>query len=912
MIGRRREAAHLYALTDGLVSAGGAAHVSGTVGIGKTELLTHVLQRAADPGISTTVRIVAHEAERSLPYSGAAQLFAPLRQHVADLARAQQRALGPCLGLAPPMSGNPLVEYTAATALVAAAARTSALILVIDDAHWLDQQTANLLGYVGRRLLPTHAAIIVADRPWPHRDRTWGFSTVELAGLTPTECRELARARGTRLTELELKRLHDWTGGIPEAVLDNLPGAPGRANVAPVEFTISPRLRAAWEQLLAMLPADTRVALCVAMADENSRGSHVRPALARMGLPLESLTALESLQLAKVGRDGVQLLDPMLAHLVDDRTDPGTRASVHHVLAELSTGHERAWHLAAAASHPDDDVSRQLAAAALHARGAEGFPASSRTWQRAAELSVDATRRADLLLAAATDAHLSGDGARAVACCEAVAAQPDPHLTARVRRIEGLARAGSGDPHGAVDCLLAGAEALGGTDAAAAADLVAHAAAPAATTGRFGLSRRCGERVTELVKGGGGPFPLPALSAHALSMAGQLRQAAPLLDEATSRVDEAGPLTDQLSVARLAQALLWAGRPDRANHLASLTVDRATASLATTPLALALVVRSEIRWWTGQWGAARDDAARAVDLSEDGDRGVLGEALGMLARIAASTGDNACCLATVERLHTDVEPTGAVAAGIHATASRGLLDLGNGDLSRTVDELESAFEASEEGGLGNPMVIPVAYDLGEALARSGHVHRASLLAAWLEERGQTSGLPYASGAALRLRAVLAPDPDAALDRFAHACALQSDPRLPFELARTLLCEGRLLRRAHRVSEARAPLRKALNGFRGLGASSWAGQAENELAATGLRHEHSGEAPATPTLSPQELQVALAVTRGLTNPEVAGSLFMSRKTVEAHLTRIYRKLGVHSRTDLTRLVAQGELGRDSRV
>lgn len=909
MIGRARETERLYALVDKLGTSGGALHLSGAIGIGKTLLLTQATERAARQGAST-IYCTAPEPESTLPFSGAAQLLAPLRDHLRTLPGSQQRALAPCLGLAPPMSGNPLVEYTAAQALVAAASRETDLLLVVDDVHWLDQQSANLVSYVGRRLSRSHAAIIVAGRPWPRGKQEWGFPTLKLAPLTHAECGELASVRGAQLTDLELKRLYDWSGGNPQAIVDSLPHGP-RVRIGPAldKLTLSPAPAAAWEQLLRLLPTETQRALFIVVADESCGGTHVAAALERTGASPDALVPMENVGLTRTDRHGVELLQPLLGHLSDDKTDPQTRAAVHGILAELSEGHERAWHLAAAASHPDDAVAEQLAAAAARARVEEGFAASSRSWQRAAELSRDPNRRAQLLVAAATDAIVSGDGPRALLCCETAVSQHAAQLD--VRRLEGLAHAGSGHPHDAVDCLLAAAEENLVTDPVKAADLLAHAAAPAAATGRFTVSRRCGERVAALAPDTrSGPFTLSALSAHALTMAGQVDRAG-ALDVAITRLEEANPLTDQLAVARLAQALLWAGRPDEAHHVASAAVELATTSKAATCVALALVVRSEVRWWTGHWGSARTDATRAVEMTEHGDRGVLGEGLCLLARVAATAGDEETCEAAVDRLHREVEPTGALACGIHATASQGLLALGAGDVARAVDALGAAFETANSAGLGNPMVIPVAGDLGEALSRTGDNRSAALIASWLENRGQASGLPYVTAAALRLRALLAADVDAALDRLAHARGVLSDPPLRFELARTLLCEGQVLRRAHRIAEARTPLRRALDGFRGLGATSWAEQAAHELAATGLRPSHSRRSPSQqPTpLSPQELQVARAVTRGLTNSQVAGALFMSRKTVEAHLTRIYRKLGVHSRTDLTRVVLQGGLDRD---
>ena len=907
VIGRQQEKAQLGSLLAGLDDSGGAVHVIGPAGIGKSTLVGQALESAATRADRLIVSVSAHESESLLPFAGAAQLLAPLAPRIWTLPPELRQALAPCLGLTPPRQGSPLAEYTAALTLIT----TSPIppILAVDNSHWLDKESANLIGYVGRRLDGNRAVVIASGRPALRGLRSWGLPVLELSGLDLDDCRKLTHLHGVELTDLELKRLHAWTGGNPQAVLDNLT-RPGRGEPgSPDEFTLSHGLRAAYDQLLASLSPATREAIYVLVADQPSGGSHVRTAVERLGLPSNCLTPLESLHLASVGRDTARLLNPLLGHLAAVRTSPHTRSAVHQVLAELSIGHERAWHLAANARLPDDSVAEALASAALDARRSAGFPASSRTWQRAAELTTDPCKQAERFLTAATDSFLSGDGARALICCAAASIPTlDPEFTACRLRVEALARASVGDPHGAVDCLLDAASAVGVDEPTTAANLLAEAAVPAATTGRYWLAQQvAATALGSAVAADERSFRLVVLCAHAFTMTGQLQRAESLLSVATSHLADADQLLDQLSLARLCQALLWAGAPDRAARLANKTVDRATSSRAAGALAQALVVRSEIRWWAGMWGSAREDAARAADLAEESHQsGILGEALTMQARIMAGTGDTAACEATIERLHTELEPTGAMALGIHAAASRGLLSLGCGDLGRTIDDLDAAFEIAQEAGLANPMVIPIASDLGEALARSGQPRRASLVAAWLEALGDATGLLYASATALRLRAMLHDEPEAAMDRLAHARALLSDPPLPFDIARTLLCEGQVLRRAQRVADARDLLRRALHGFQGLGATSWVTLTENELAATGLRHEHGRRTGGSDVLSPQELQVARAVSRGMNNPEVAASLFMSRKTVESHLTRIYRKLGLHSRTDLTRVVLRDGL------
>jgi DNA-binding CsgD family transcriptional regulator len=207
-------------------------------------------------------------------------------------------------------------------------------------------------------------------------------------------------------------------------------------------------------------------------------------------------------------------------------------------------------------------------------------------------------------------------------------------------------------------------------------------------------------------------------------------------------------------------------------------------------------------------------------------------------------------------------------------------------------------------GMDNPNVVPFGGDLAEALTRAGEIGRASEILAWLEERAEATGLRFPRIVAARGRAVIEEDPSAAQEWFLRALSACDGSSMPFEQARTLLCQGESLRRARRPAAAREPLRHALMIFRSLGAQPWITRTATELGAAGVRGS-AGDRPGDRTrldeLTPQELQIARAVGRGLNNVEAAAALFVSRKTVEAHLTRAYRKLGVRSRTELTRVL-----------
>jgi len=204
--------------------------------------------------------------------------------------------------------------------------------------------------------------------------------------------------------------------------------------------------------------------------------------------------------------------------------------------------------------------------------------------------------------------------------------------------------------------------------------------------------------------------------------------------------------------------------------------------------------------------------------------------------------------------------------------------------------------------VANPNISRFVPDLIEAHLLCGNAERARILLAWLEERARSTGLSHPAAAAARCRGLLAADAGQSVAAFEAARREHARRSMPFELARTLLCEGEVLRRWRRPAAARSALREALGLFERLGARPWADRAAAELAATGIRTVSSKfRAARIDALTPQELQIARMVADGLNNAEAAAAMFLSRKTVETHLTRVYRKLEIRSRTDLTRIL-----------
>jgi len=689
-----------------------------------------------------------------------------------------------------------------------------------------------------------------------------------------------------------------------------------------IETGISRRqktLENAWARVFEELPEDTRHALFVVATDSVSSGHHVEAALGTLRLSLGSLAPAERRGLVRTVDGEIQLRHPLMRPVVVGRTPLWVRTEACRALAAAAAGHLRAWYLAAGATGPDETAAEALTAAAVDARQRHGYGASARTWRRAAELTADHGMRATRLLRAATDAYLAGDCEAAVAWCqEALAYCHAPVFAAEAELILGRARTWAGDPLPAFDGLVRAAAAIRPVNPVGAAALLAEATLPAAMTGHGHLVRQVAQQVEELWENTGGPAAGAGTSLTALAMvadafvaAGELDRAARYQLRAATLLPSADLAAEQQGAAFLAQGDIWTERYEQGRLCLGGIVDSGRRMGAPAILSLALGLSAELGWWTGRWDSAYADATEALQWAEEMNQvGLIGHALSQLSRIAAGRGDRERCQEHVERARQEVEPRGVGCLTVCNAASLGLCALSCGDLAAAVDHLECAWDAGQAAGLGNPNIVPFAGDLAEALARAGAARRAEQILAWLQDRADATGLIYPRAAVARSRGILARDPAEAETWFARACAAYQRQLMPFEQARTLLCEGEALRRSRRSAASRRPLRRALAIFSGLGARPWAARAMTELAAAGARAYARNDASTSvlDSLSAQELQVARAVGRGLNNVEAAAALFVSRKTVEAHLTRAYRKLGIRSRTELTRLMVTHDRGR----
>jgi DNA-binding CsgD family transcriptional regulator len=915
LVGREAEQQSLMALIDSVGSAGGAAMLVGEAGMGKTALLTRLAAiTAARPG-TRVIWLRGEESEAVLAFAAAADLLLPLRVHFAGLPEGQHLALKACLGLSGAVPCGPLAVCAGALGVLAAAADQTPLVVLVDDFQWIDPESRKILQFIARRVSAEPIVMIIAVRDEPGSPVvTAGLPEVRLPGLGYDDCAELARQRQIAITPDNLRSLVRRSGGNPLVVLENLASAADPAGFPRDEqLVLHSSVIQGWSQVLTQLPAATQRALFVVAASHGADSADLGTVLGEAGLSLQSLEPAERRGLVRMADDGVRLCHPLLRSVVLDHAPLADRIRVYRVLAGASAGSLRAWYQAAAATGPDEAAAEALVVAAEDARQRSGYGAAARAWRRAAELSTTTRLRVIRLLNAASDAFLAGDPHSAVSWSEeALRHCRDPVLTADIRLILGRARTWMGDPQRSHHDLVQTADMIQPLDRVRAANLLAEATLPAAIAGHVHLMMEVAARAESawrstgaLLSTGSVPPQALAMVAEAFVLSGMLERADFFVSLAEQALPSADLVGEQQGTASLGQSLVCMERYGQARGHLNAVIDTARQRGAPAVLAIALAVRSDLGWWNGHWAAAYADATESLQWAEEtGQAAAMGYSLVQLARIDAARGNQDRCAERAERAHREVEMRGVGCLAIYIAAALGLCALGSGNVTAAIDHLDRAWVTARAEGLANPNVVPFGSDLAEALARAGDVALAGEVLAWLEERAEATGLRYPYMAAARGRAVIEKDPSAAQEWFARALSACEDPPMPFEEARTLLCQGESLRRARQPAAARKPLRRALMIFRSLGAQPWITRAVTELGAAGVKRS-AGDRPAEGSrldeLTPQELQTARAVGRGMNNIEAAAALFVSPKTVEAHLTRAYRKLGVRSRTELTRLL-----------
>ncbi|MBV8540329.1 MAG: AAA family ATPase [Pseudonocardiales bacterium] len=915
LLGRSRE---LTKLNDLLLAArqghSAAVVISGEAGIGKSALAQSMTSAASAVAGTAVLRTRGIEAEYAIPFAGLADLLRPVQHVLPQLPEPQAAALAGALALGPPTEGDRFAVAAATLSLLAAAAQGGSLLCVVDDAHWLDASSAEALIFAARRMRAEGSVLVFTVRDGePGADRFGVLEQMRLSGLDAESATALlARGAGRSLPPQVVERLLADTGGNPLALLE-LPGQltedqlSGRALILE-PLPISSLLTEGFLRRVKDLPQCSSTALLLVATSDLDAADLVERALRQADCSLADLEAAEEAGLVSIENGRVAFRHPLIRPAVFHAATPSQRRSAHRQLALALTSvaapqaeERRAWHLAAATLTPDETVAAALERVGTAASRGSSHALAARALERAAGLSPSGTERARRLLAAASAAVLAGSVQEAIHLLEQARSWTDDPTVAAVAECEQYRLAVWGSaPETSRARLFDVAERIEGhlPDVAARAYLAAAQASlasydiPAITTGAEQAARLAGsdERVA---------LRCDILAAFAAAQAGAADHAEGLLRgrQVQLAVEDTFDI-DQLVTAS-GVCYLALHRTAEARPLLTRAVEASRRVNAAGLLAHQLPHMVMLEWLEGDWTSALALAHEAVELApQTGWLAQLPDSLSILAKVEAGFG-MAGCREHAAQAVAAARSGGHAGTTVHALAAVGLLELGLDQPHDAVDALEDAWDAASRTAPN--LQLQILPDLVEAYARAGRLAQATEKLAQLDDLAARAGCAWSRAAAARCHGLLERRNFA--EFFEQALRRHAEGTPPFARARTHFAYGASLHRSRNRADARVQLRSALELFERLGAAPWAERTREKLVSSG------GSAPAHGDiielrLTPQELNVSLAVERGLTNADAAAELFLSVKTIEYHLSNIFRKLGISSRTQLIRLLGRG--------
>ena len=887
--------------------------MSGEPGIGKTALLAVARERAVGMQVLAAVGV---EAEADLPFAALAELASPLIDDLASLPSRQASAVEAALAIGD-SSGpfhDPLAVCVGFLGLLRAAAARNPLLVVVDDAHWLDSSSAGCIGYAARRLDGAKVALLAAARPVAGVMPLDGHlrDELRLAALGREDALALLRRTAGDIAPSTAEALLAAAAGNPLALIE-LPSllsdeqrrGAARFDPAPAQ---GGSLWQAFERQVTAQGSEVTAAMLVAAASIDREIAPVLAACDELGIPRSALERGEEAGLVELRPERIVFAHPLLRAVVDRGASAVDRRGANAALARHARPDAAAWHLAAASVGPDAEAADALEAAADRAvtRGAYGTAADA--LERSATLTEDAEQRTMRMFAAGLAAAIGGGYERGAALLEPISDAPDPATRASVRHLLASVRlvGGFGSALGNHDMLCEEADRIREMDPTRASMMYADAGVCATVAADCPRALAAGLKATEVL-----PDEAPAAArAQAFSMLGMGLAITGQTAQARAALDEAGALLsgiDPLSPAAQSTAFALHARLSTGQEAALFREARefahsaaAAGSAGLLPYYEMLTADSAFR--IGDWEAAQLEADAAVAIADhSGQCGPLTIALVIQGRIAGAQGRDQEARAALERAIRLAQPPGYGSSVLWGHAALGFVDLAHGRAREAIAQLEECGRLAGIAGLEDPTIVPWASDLVEAYVNAGRDEPAQRVCEQLTVRAGRAALPLPLALAERCRGLTSRgefEP-----HFLRALELHDSCQAPLERARALLAFGSRLHRACRRVEARERLREALADFERLGAEPWAERARAELRASGAVRR---PAAASDELTAQEARVAIGVARGLTNREVAEDLFLSPKTVEFHLGRVFRKLGIRSRTELAVLVAEGRV------
>jgi len=879
--------------------------VRGEAGIGKTALLGYAAQMAPDFQVA---RAEGVESEMELPFAALHQLCGRMLDRLDRLPGPQREALGVAFGLRSGGAPDRFLVGLAVLGLVSEVAADQPLLCLVDDAQWLDQASAQALAFVARRLDAETVAMLFGTRDPAPRGDLAGLPGLVVAGLADADARALlASVLPGRLDERVRDRIIAESGGNPLALLE-LPRGVTAAELAggfgvTGSLPVTGRIEQSFLRRIAALPELTRHLLLLAAAEPTGDPALLWRAAGNLGISAEHAAAsAEADGLLTVGAQ-VTFRHPLVRSAVYQAATAANRRRAHRAIAEATDPgtdpDRRAWHRAQAAAGPDEDIAAELERSASRAQARGGFAAAAAFLDRAATLTPEPARRAERALAAAEVKYQAGAFDAALRLLATAEAGPlDELQRARADLLRGQIAFASSRGSDAPPLLLKAARQFEPLDVRLARETYLEALSAALFAGRLALGGGVREMAAAARAAPAPPRPARApdllLDGLAVLITDGYPAGVPLLKQAVSAFrGEDISMQEQvrwLWVACHAAIVVWDHETWHVLAARQVQLARDAGALAVLPMALTSLAAALL--WPGDFAVAAALIAEAETLTE-----ATGSQLPPYSALALAAWQG-----------REAEVRGLIEANVKGVVRRGegmglanmqwaTAALYNG-LGRYEDALAAAQQAGEHPQeLWSTLVLP---ELIEAAARSGRTASAADALRRLSETTRASGTEWALGTEARSRALLT-DGEAAEGLYREAIGRLGHSRLRAALARAHLLYGEWLRRQHRRLDAREQLRSAHELFTAFGMKAFADRAARELSATGERvRKRTTEAPAQ--LTAQETQIGRLAGDGLSNPEIAVQLFMSPRTVEYHLHKVFTKLDISSRNQLHGVLA----------
>jgi DNA-binding CsgD family transcriptional regulator len=873
--------------------------IRGEPGIGKTALLRYTARQASGLRVA---QIAGVQAEMELPFAGMQRLCAPMFDRLDVLPEPQRNALNVAFGVSPGDPPDRFLVALAVLSLLCATAEERPLLCLVDDAQWLDAASGQTLGFVARRLLAESVAILFALRE-PNAGRTFdGLPESALEGLQEADARALlSRAVPGRLDDRVRDRIIAETHGNPLALLElsrSMSAAERAAGYAiPAASDLPSHVEEQYLRRLGALPEATQRLILLAAADPLGDARLLWRAAEHLSIDATTAAPAADAGLLEID-DRVRFRHPLVRSAAYRAASLDDRRRVHEALAEVSDpqldADRRAWHRALAAAGPDEAVALELERSAVRAQARGGLAAAAALLQRAAALSQDSARAAERALSAAQASFQAGAFDAALRLVATAEAYPlDGSQSARADLLSAHVAYASSYGSDAAPLLVQAARRLEPFDRDLARKAYLTAWGAAITAGHLGggagVLLEISHAIRALPPPAEAPHPLDLLlDGLALLTTDGRAAATPILQRAAEAVAEL-PAEDVLHwgvLAGTASTAVWDSDGSSAILERQAQIVRDAGALAELPIHLSALAADKA--WIG------DFASAGILIAEsDGVAAVTGSEIQTFAalRLRALQGKEAETSALIE---TTIEQADARGHGEAAKMAHWAAAVLYNGLARYDDAVSAASEAIANA-IGPWTSIWALPELVEAAARRGDPELARDALERLAETTRPAGTDFALGIEARSRALLS-DGAAAEDLYREALDRLSRTRLRPELARAHLLFGEWLRHEHRLRDAREQLQTAHDMFAAIGMEGFAERARQELVAAGARVRK----PAVETrheLTPQEEQIARLARDGLTNSEIGAQLFLSPRTVEWHLHKVFAKLGIGSRGDL---------------